>query len=80
MFIPTLRELRPREIEYLYAMLQDEGPSSTSEIARRMGISMTNASNLRRRLIEHGVIREVRMGQVEFEMPLLDEYLRDLHT
>lgn len=79
-FIPTLRELRPREIEYLCAMLQDTGPSSTSEVARRMGISMTNASNLRRRLIEHGVIREVRMGQVEFEMPLIDEYLRNLRT
>lgn len=77
-FVPTLRELRPREIEYLYAMLPDEGPSSTSDVARRMRISMTNASNLRRRLIEHGVIREVRMGQVEFEMPLIDEYLRGL--
>ena len=75
-FVPTLRELRPREIEYLCAMLEDAGPSSTSDVARRIGISMTNASNLRRRLIEHGVIREVRMGLVEFEMPLVDEYLR----
>lgn len=75
-FVPTLRELRPREQEYLAAMAQDRGPSATSEIAQRMDIGMSNASNLRRRLIEHGVIREVRMGQVEFEMPLLKEYLR----
>lgn len=74
-FIPTLRELRPREHEYLAAMAQDDGPSVTSDVARRMGIGMSNASNLRRRLIEHGVIREVRMGLVEFEMPLLREYL-----
>lgn len=79
-FAPTLRELRPREVEYLCAMLKDTGPSSTSSIAHRMGVSMTNASNLRRRLIEHGVIREVRMGLVEFEMPLIDEYLRTMDS
>lgn len=77
-FVPTLRELRPREVEYLCAMAQDQGPSSTSEVARRMGISMTNASNLRKRLIEHGIIREVRLGLVEYEMPLLDDYLRKI--
>ena len=75
-FVPTLRELRPREEQYLVAMAKDNGPSSTSDIAKRMGIGMTNASNLRRRLIEFGVIFEVRMGLVDFEMPLLRDYLR----
>lgn len=75
-FAPTLQELRPRELQYLQAMAQDDGPSSTSDIAKRLDISMTNASNLRRRLIEHGVISEVRMGSVAFEMPLLQAYLR----
>ena len=75
-FLPTLAELRPREHEYLQAMAQDDGPSATSDIAARMGISMTNASNLRRRLIEHGVIHEVRMGLVDFEMPMMREYLQ----
>ena len=75
--IPTLRELTPREIEYLDAMLVDEGVSQTSEIAQRMGIGMTNASNLRRRLIEFGAIREVRMGCVEFDIPLLRDFLRE---
>lgn len=75
-FLPTLRELRPREEQYLMAMAKDSGPSSTSDVAKRMGIGMTNASNLRRRLIEFGVIYEVRMGLVDFEMPLLRDYLR----
>ena len=75
-FVPTLRELRPREVQYLRAMAQDDGASTTSDIARRMGISMTNASNLRRRLLEHGSMSEVRMGLVDFEMPMLREYLR----
>ena len=75
--IPTLRELTPREVEYLDAMAPDDAPSQTSEIARRMGISMTNASNLRRRLIAFGAIREVRMGRVEFDIPLLRDFLRE---
>ena len=74
--VPTVQELTQREQEYLMAMAQDDGPSSTSEIAHRMGISMTNASNLRRRLREHGVIKDVRMGVVDFEMPSMRQYLR----
>lgn len=75
--VPTLRDLTPREEQYLRAMAPDQGPSATSDVARRMGISMTNASNVRRRLIGHRVIWEVRMGQVDFEMPMLRDYLRD---
>lgn len=75
-FIPTLHDLRLREEEYLRAMAQDDRASSTSDVAKRMGISMTNASNLRRRLIEQGTITEIRMGTVDFDMPLLKDYLR----
>ncbi len=75
-FIPTLHDLRAREEDYLRAMAQDDRPSNTGDVAKRMGIGMTNASNLRRRLIDQGIIREVRMGVVEFDMPLLGDYLR----
>lgn len=75
-FVPTLLGLRQREEDYLRAMAQDEGGSSTSDVAKRMGISMTNGANLRRRLIEQGVIREVRLGFVDFDIPLLKNYLR----
>lgn len=74
-FIPTLQELTLRELEYLEAMAVDEGTSSTSEVARRMGVSLTNASNIRRRLCEYGLIRDVRMGTVAFDMPLLRDHL-----
>ena len=73
--ILTLREFTPREIEYLDAMLVDDGSSQTSDISRRMGISMTNAANLRRRFIAFGAIRGVRMGRVEFDIPLLRDFL-----
>ena len=75
-FIPTLLDLRQREEDYLYAMAHDEGYSSTSEVAKRLGISMTNASNLRRRLVEQGIIKDIRMGVVDFNIPLLKDYLR----
>ena len=74
---PTLRECSQREVEYLAAMAADEGPSTTSEVAARMGISMTNASNLRRRLIDRGVIKDLRMGLVDFDMPAFKTYLRE---
>ena len=74
---PTMRECTTREIEYLQAMAEDEGPSATSDIARRMGIGMTNASNLRRRLIDRGIIKSERMGLVVFDMPILEAYLRE---
>lgn len=41
---PTLGELTQRELEYVTAMAQDEVPSGTSDVAARMGVSMTNAS------------------------------------
>jgi hypothetical protein len=72
---PTLRELSPRELDYLRAMAQDEGDSSTSEVAQRMGIGNTNGANLRRRLIDRGVISSPRMGLVRFETPMLRDYL-----
>ena len=75
-FMPTLHNLRLREEEYLCAMARDVGPSSTSEVARRMGISLTNGANLRRRLIEQGIIRDIRMGVVDFDIPLLKDYLQ----
>lgn len=73
---PSLRELTQRELEYLEAMALDDGPLATSEVARRMGVSMTNASNLRRRLIDRGLVAEVSYGVVDFVMPVMREYLR----
>ena len=73
---PTLSELSTREQQYLEAMAQDDGPSATSDVARRMGLSMSNASNVRHRLIVYGVIADRRMGVVDFELPLMREYLR----
>lgn len=74
---PTLYECSQREVEYLAAMAAMDGPCATSEVAARMGIGMTNASNIRRRLIDRGIIIGLRMGVVDFEISLFRDYLRE---
>lgn len=73
---PTLRDLTLRETEFLNAMIPDDGVSRTSVVAQRMGVSLTNAANLRKRLIAHGIISDVHLGEVEFLMPQIKDYLR----
>lgn len=77
---PTLQELSQRELQYVQAMALDDGPSSTSDVAHRMGIGMTNGANIKKRLIAHGVVREIKMGVVDFLMPMMREYVRGRDT
>ncbi len=72
---PTERDLSPREREFLSAMLRDDGDSALSDIASRMGIDSNNASQLRRRLVERGVIGSRGRGKVGIDMPMLREFL-----
>ena len=72
----TLQELSDGDIAFLEAMLPDEDrPSSMNDIAARMGKTANYARVYRTRLSEQGLISVARRGFVEFEMPLLREYL-----
>lgn len=62
-------------IDYLMAMTQDEGASSTSEIARRMGMPAPNANTYRRILIERQIIESTAPGFVAFSIPFMRDYL-----
>ena len=53
---PALRDLSGRKSDYLYAMLEDEGPQ-VSEIARRMDLNVNNQNVHRSRLIHDELIR-----------------------
>src|SRR5690625_7373437 len=68
---PALRDLSGRKSDYLYAMLEDEGPSRVSEIARRMDLNVNNQNVHRSRLIHDELIRSAGRGLVEFAMPYL---------
>ncbi|MCH9277073.1 ATP-binding protein [Bifidobacterium amazonense] len=74
---PELDGLSPVDKTYLLAMAQDDGPSSTSVIAERMGKDVRYASRYRARLLEAQVIVEKGYGWVDFAVPYLREYLRE---
>lgn len=74
---PELDSLSPVDRTYLLAMAQDDGPSSTSAIAARMGKSAGYAGTYRTRLLEAQVIEERGYGKVDFAIPYLREYLRE---
>jgi hypothetical protein len=76
----SLADLSNVDRTYLVAMAQDEGESSTGEVARRLGVTPYYASTYRARLIAAGVIEPTRHGYVDFAIPYLREYLREHAT
>lgn len=76
----SLADLSNVDRTYLVAMAQDEGESSTGEVARRLGVTPYYASTYRARLIAAGVIEPTRHGYVDFTIPYLREYLREHAT
>lgn len=74
---PELDGLSPVDRTYLLAMAQDDGPSSTSTVAERMGKSVNYANAYRARLIDAQVIRDAGYGKVDFAIPYLRQYLRE---
>lgn len=73
----TLRDLSSKDVEFLQAMLEDEGESRMANVAQRMGVSASYASQYRLRLIDQGVIGVRGRGRVWFDIPGFDEYLRE---
>ena len=74
---PELDGLSPVDKTYLLAMAQDDGPSLTSTIAKRMGKGVNYANSYRARLIDAQVIRDAGYGKVDFAIPYLRQYLRE---
>ena len=62
-------------IEYLLAMTEDDGVSSTAKIAERLGVEATTLTSYRRMLIQRQVIEPTARGFVQFAIPYLREYL-----
>lgn len=72
---PSLRNLAPRKLDYLRAMLPDDGPANVGDIARRLGIDPRNQSTYRERLIGDDLIEPAGRGYVRFALPYLREAL-----
>jgi molybdopterin-guanine dinucleotide biosynthesis protein len=73
----TLHDLSERDIQFLFAMLEDEEVSRIADITDRLGISASNASHYKRRLLNQGVLFEVGRGKVAFSMPMFKTLLAE---
>jgi hypothetical protein len=62
---------------YLLAMAEDDGPSSTTTIAERLGVNLVYGGQYRLRLLAAGVIETTSRGYVDFAVPTFREFLRD---
>lgn len=71
------RSLSVIDQSYLLAMAEDEGPSKTSEIAQRLGVTQVYGGQYRLRLLAAGIIEVAGHGQVSFAVPTLREFLRE---
>jgi hypothetical protein len=71
----TIKEISKGDLEFLLAMLPDEGESSIAEIRSRLNISSASVAQYRLRLIRLGIIEPYGRGKVQFQMPLLKKYL-----
>jgi Holliday junction resolvasome RuvABC ATP-dependent DNA helicase subunit len=71
----TIKELSRKDLDFLLAMSEDQEVSSMTDIAAKLGASSALAGKYRLRLIEQGLIGEAGYGRVQFELPLLREYL-----
>lgn len=74
---PEIDGLSSMQKEYLLAMAQDDGPSSTGEIAKRLERNAGYANVYRTQLIKEDVIYSPAWGQVDFKLPYMRDYLRE---
>lgn len=66
-----------RERDYLVAMASlGKGPYSSGDVAAKMGKATTEVGYLRHGLIQKGLCYKVRHAQVDFTVPLFDDYVR----
>lgn len=74
---PAVDGLSAMARDYLLAMAQDDGPSSTGEIAKRLERDATYANVYRTQLIKEDIIYQSSYGYVDFKLPYLRDYLRE---
>jgi Mn-dependent DtxR family transcriptional regulator len=63
-------------MEFLRAMAEDDGPSTSGDIGRRLGAKTNLVANYRARLLAAGLIEPAGHGKVDFAIPGLRRSLR----
>ncbi|MDR1765150.1 MAG: ATP-binding protein [Lachnospiraceae bacterium] len=79
-FLPCLSGLSPEDRRFLDAMALDLETSAVSELRQRLGASASHVQKYKQRLVEAGVIASPSRGQLEFVVPFLADYLREIKS
>jgi len=76
----SINDLSDTDIRFLLATLEDKGESRMADIVSRMGVSRSQASHYKRRLINQGILSEAGRGKIIYNMPMLKELLIKKYT
>lgn len=69
--------LTPKEREYVIAMAKlGKGPYRSSEVAERLGEPPSKLGPRRAQIISKGMIYSPQYGDIDFTVPMFDDYLR----
>ena len=71
----TVAGLSGGDVAYLKAMERLGGTCRTADVAAALGVTPDYGQQYRRRLLDAGVIKSPRNGQVCFDVPFLGDYL-----
>lgn len=76
----TWAEMSNGDRSFATAMLPDNSGSSLTDVAKRMHRGTNYASTYKKRLMQQGVISDRPGGTFDFDIPLMREYIADLHN
>ncbi|MDR1082293.1 MAG: ATP-binding protein [Coriobacteriales bacterium] len=74
-FDSTIHDLSEQDIRFLVTLARIGGESDTTQIAAAWGKNVNYTSKYRKRLLEQGIIGERMFGKIDFDIPLLGEYI-----
>jgi hypothetical protein len=72
----ALAAASPKDLDFLHAMAEDDGPSVAGDIGRRIEARTNLVANYRSRLLAAGLIESTAHGKVDFAIPGLRQHLR----
>ena len=76
-FRVRLERLTPKEREYVAAMAQlGKGPYRSSDVAEKLGEKVQSLGPIRAKIISKGMIYSPAYGDIDFTVPMFDDYLR----
>ena len=73
---PMWRDVSDGSRRFLAAMAMDDGPSRTSDIAARLGVSGEDGGVYRRRLMKAGMVAAAGHGRLDFALDAARQWIR----